>query len=65
MGPLNDEIKLRKEQQKLKKLKNLNFKNIINFRTIRYQLTALGKIFHSYIKYKLMRPVSILRLHKA
>ena len=30
--------------------------NIINFKTIRYKLTAMGNIIHSILKHKLMRP---------
>ena len=32
---------------------------ILNFKTIRYKPTALGKIIHSILKYKPMRPVRI------
>ena len=34
----------------------------INFKTIRYKLTALGTIVHSFLNYKPMRPFSNLRL---
>ena len=34
---------------------------IINFKTIRYKLTASGYIIHSILNYKPMRPVSNLR----
>ena len=37
---------------------------IINFKTIRYKLSASGDITHSIFNYKLMRPVSNLRLPK-
>ena len=37
---------------------------IITFKTFHYKLTALGNIVHSILNYKLMRPVSILRLPK-
>ena len=37
---------------------------IINFKTICYKLTASGNIIHSIQNYKLMRPVSNLRLPK-
>ena len=37
---------------------------IINFKTIRYKLTALGKIIHSILNDKPMRPLSNLRLPK-
>ena len=37
---------------------------IINFKTIRYKLTASGNIIHSILNYKLMRPVGNLRLPK-
>ena len=46
VGPLNDENKLRrKEQQKLKRLKKIKL-NIINFKTVRYKLSACGN--HSF-----------------
>ena len=38
--------------------------NIINFKTIRYKLTASGNIIQPILNYKLMRLVSILPLHK-
>ena len=37
---------------------------IINFKTIRYELTASGNISHSILNYKLMRNVSNLGLPK-
>ena len=37
---------------------------IINFKTIRYKLTASGNIIHSILNYKIMRPVGNLRLPK-
>ena len=37
---------------------------IIDLKSIRYKLTALGNIIHSILIYKLMRPVSNLRLPK-
>ena len=37
---------------------------IMNFKTIRYKLTASGYIIHSILNYKPMRPVSNLRLPK-
>ena len=37
---------------------------IINFKTIHYELSASGNIIHSIVNYKLMRPVSNLRLPK-
>ena len=36
----------------------------INFKTIRYKLTASGNINHSTLNYKPMRPVINLRLPK-
>ena len=36
----------------------------MNFKTIRYKLTASGNIIHSILIYKLMRPSTILRLPK-
>ena len=44
--------------------KSLKMYNIINFKTIRYKLTALGKIIHLIGIYNFMRPVSTLRLLK-
>ena len=37
---------------------------ILNFKTIRYKLSAPGNINHSIFNYKLMRPVSNLRQPK-
>ena len=37
---------------------------IINFKTIRYELSGLGIIIHLIFNYKLLRPVSKLRLRK-
>ena len=37
---------------------------IMNFKTLRYKLTASGKIIHSIPNYKLMRSVSNFRLLK-
>ena len=37
---------------------------IVTFVTIRYKLTASGNITRSILNYKLMRLISILRLHK-
>ena len=37
---------------------------IINFKNIRYKLTALGNIIHSTLNYKPMRSVSNLLLTK-
>ena len=37
---------------------------IINFKTIRYKLSALGNTIHSIFNYKLLRPVCKLRLPK-
>ena len=64
MGPLKDEKKLQcdeKNNKNKKNLKSLKINNIINFKTIRYKLTALGNIIHSILNYRLMRPVSVLR----
>ena len=38
--------------------------NILNFKTIRYKLRALGNTFHSIFNYKLMRRVSNLQRPK-
>ena len=38
--------------------------NIINFETIRYKMKASGNINPWILNYKLLRPVSILRLPK-
>ena len=67
MGPLNDEnkLKLTKIRKTEKIEKSLKIYNVINFNAIRYKLTASGNVVHSIISYKLMRPVSILRLHKS
>ena len=35
---------------------------IINFKTIRYKLTASGNIIHSILNYKPIRPLRYLRL---
>ena len=66
MGPLNDENKLKvDEKNKTEKLKNsLKIYIIINFKAIRCKLSASGSIIQSIFNYKLMRPVSILRLLK-
>ena len=48
-----------KKQKNIKVLKILKKKyNVINFKTIRYKLTALGKIIHSILNYNLLRQVS-------
>ena len=44
--------------------KSLKKYNIINFKTIRYKLTALGKIIHLIVNYNSLRTVSVLRLPK-
>ena len=70
MGPLNDENKLQVDENNYKKWKNckilkiLKLYKIINFKNIRYELTALGNFIQSILNYKLMRPVIILRLPK-
>ena len=56
MGPRIDEYKFDEM--------NKNNYNIIKFKTIRYKLTASGKIIHLIPNYKLMRAVSNLRLLK-
>ena len=38
--------------------------NIINFKTIRYKMTASGKIIQSILNYKHMRPVWATKLPK-
>ena len=53
--------KLATETEKLEKYFKMF---IINFKTIRYKLTASGKIIHSILKYKPMRPGSNLGLPK-
>ena len=66
MGSLSDWNKLQfDENKKLKSLKiYLRTSNIINLKTIRYKLTALSTIIQSILNQYLMRPLSILRLHK-
>ena len=59
----------RKEPQKLKKKNEKSWKLlkmyiIINFKTIRCKVTALGNIIHLILNYKLMRLVNTLRLPK-
>ena len=50
MGPLNDENKLQvKYTKKLKKNEKNETKNIINFKTICYELTANSNIIHSIL----------------
>ena len=57
--------KMTKRTTKIKKIeKSLRMYNIKKIMTIRYKLTASGTIIHSITNYKLMMPVSILRLHK-
>ena len=64
MGPLNDENELQGDEKNKneneKSLLSLKMYNIINFKTIRYKLTASRNNIHSIINYKLMRTVSIL-----
>ena len=68
MRPLNDENKLQidgKKQQKQQKFKkSLKKYNIINFETICYKKIASSNINPWILNYKLLRPVSILRLPK-
>ena len=55
----------RTKTEKIEKfLKILIMYNIINFKTFCYKLTNSDKIVYSILNYKLMRPVSILRLPK-
>ena len=56
-GPLNDENKLRRKDQKLKRLKKMKL-YFINFKTVRYKRSASGNIIQSIFTYKLMRPVN-------
>ena len=57
--------KMTKRTTKTKKIeKSLRMYNIKKIMTIRYKLTASSTIIHSITNYKLMMPVSILRLHK-
>ena len=57
--------KLTKTTTKTEKFeKALKMYNIINSQTIRYKLSASVNIIHSIFNYKLMRPVSTLRLPK-
>ena len=51
MGPLNVEIKLQVDEI-------LKMYNIINFKTIRYKVTASGIIIQSILNHKLMRLVN-------
>ena len=55
---------LTKRTTKTEKLENYFKMFIINFKTIRYKLTASGNINHSILNYKPMRPVINLRLPK-
>ena len=54
---------LTKRKTKTEKLEK-KMKMYINFKTIRYKLSASGNIVHSIFNYKLMRSVSNLRLPK-
>ena len=70
MVPFNDENKLQVGEKNNENWKTensfqiLKMQNIINFITIPYKLTALGKIIHSIPNYRLMKPASILLLPK-
>ena len=67
MGPLNDENNLQfdEKNKKNKKFGKSSKKyNIINFKTIRYKLTASCKIVQFIFNNKLMRQVIFLRLPK-
>ena len=55
---------LTKRITKTEKLEKYFKMFIINFKTIRYNLTASGNLNHSILNYKPMRPVINLRLHK-
>ena len=55
--------KLTKKTTKTEKLKKKSLKMyIVNFETIRYKMTALRNINPWILNYKLLRPVSVLRL---
>ena len=56
--------KLTKRTTKTEKFEKKLKMYIINFKTIRYKLSASGNIIHSVFNYKFMRPVSNLRLPK-
>ena len=66
MGSLIEEKKynLTKKTTKTEKFENHLKMYIINFKTIRYELTPLGNIIHSILNYKFMRLVSNLGLRK-
>ena len=67
MGPLNDKNELEVDEKKTKTEKFENFwklYGIIKITSIRSRLTALGNCVRSILDNKLMRPVSVLRLHK-
>ena len=53
-----------KTEKNDKSFKTLSVYNIINFKTIRYKLTASSNITYSIFNYKLMRMVNTLRLPK-
>ena len=56
--------KLTKRTTKTEKFEKKFKIQIINFKTIRNKLSALGNIIHLIFNYKLMRPVSNFRLPK-
>ena len=70
MGPLNDEKNYKltkrttKNEKKMKNPKKPKMYNIINFKPIRYKVTASCNIIHSILNYKVMRLVNPLRLPK-
>ena len=65
MGPLIDENKLQFDEKKTKENIEIYLKMfIINFKNIRFKLTAFGKINHLIVKYKLKRHFNNLRLPK-
>ena len=64
VGPLNDENELEVDEKNNTNWQIWRMYVIVNFTNIRYKLTALSNIIHLIVKYKFMRPVSNLRLHK-
>ena len=67
MELLNDENKLqvyKKNENWKSKTISLRTNNIVNFNTIRNKLSALSNIINWILIQRLMKPVSILRLHE-
>ena len=66
MGHHIDENKLQFDEKinKTEQLENYSKMFIINFKTIRYKLTASGNINHSKLNYKPMNSLINLRLPK-